>query len=288
MYSDYCLRAPQERYFDRARVQKQMYKIHKPHLDSEYISDIRYLKTVDAEGTPDWEMCYVPGRRARAHFVFFKRNTLESSATGNATVEVAPMPSIKRARPRTKKTAEASSPEAKALQDRGISPTVAEELSRSRGDDPSLIDVLEWGDQLIRNARPGTFRNPAGFYIYLVREGIKPPLGFESTRLHAAREAEQAKQEERRLEQWRLEQAYEEYVQRETTKYISENVTETQLASLKAQKKQDLKSQFRSMTSEQLDALVQQTVFVEIRRTVSLKDFGQFCRDRAQSQAQLF
>jgi hypothetical protein len=264
-----------------------MYKIHKPHLDSEYISDIRYVKTVDAEGAPDWEMCYVPGRRARAHFVFFKRNIPESSAAGNTTVEVAPMPGIKPGRSRTKKTAEPSSPEAKALRDRGVSPTVAEELSRSRGDDPSLVDVLEWGDQLIGNARPGTFRNPAGFYIYLVREGIKPPSGF-ATRLRAAREAEQAKQEERRLEQWRLEQAYEEYVQRETTKYISENVTETQLASLKAQKKQDLKSQFRSMTSEQIDALAQQTVFGEIRRSVPVKDFGQFCRDRAQSQTQLF
>jgi hypothetical protein len=265
-----------------------MYKIHKPHLDSEYISDIRYVKTVDAEGAPDWEICYVPGRRARAHFAFFKRSILESSSAGNATVEISPLPSVKPARPRTKKTAEPSSPEAKALQDRGVSPAVAEELSRSRGDDPSLIDVLEWGDQLIRNARPGTFRNPAGFYIYLVREGIKPPSGFESTRLRAARQAEQTKQEERRLEQWQLELAYEEYVESETKKHMSENITEIQLASLRDQKKQDLKSQFRSMTSEQLDALAQQTVFMEIRRTVPVKDFGQFCRDRVQSQAQLF
>ena len=83
------------------------------------------------------------------------------------------------------------------------------------------------------------------------------------------------------IEQWQLELAYEEYVESETKKYISEKFTETQLTSLKDQKKKDLKSQFQSMTSHQLDALAQQTILVEIRRTVPVKDFGQFCRDRA-------
>ncbi len=34
VYSDYCLRAPQTRYFTRAPMQKQMYKVHRPHVQS--------------------------------------------------------------------------------------------------------------------------------------------------------------------------------------------------------------------------------------------------------------
>jgi hypothetical protein len=277
-YSDYCLRAPQERYFDRARVQKQMYKIHKPHLDSEYISDIRYVKTVDADGAPDWEICYIPGRRARAHFTFFKKTIQENPGNPEVNLTVRSMPSPRPAPQRTKKVG-ATSPAAAALQDRGVSSRIAQELSECWGDDPTLVDVLEWGDQLIRNARPGTFRNPAGFYIYLVREGIKPPRGFESTRLRAVREAEQAREQEHRLERWQLQQAYEEYVESETTKYISEKMTEAEIMTLRAEKRRNLRSQFKSMTPEQLDILAEQYLVKEIRRSLPLKDFDEFCRD---------
>lgn len=92
LYSDYCLRAPQEGYFDRARMQKQMYKIHKPHLDSEYIAQIQYVKTVDTDGAPDWQMCYVLGRRARAHFNFFKRRNVLQDGGNAAAIDIVPTP----------------------------------------------------------------------------------------------------------------------------------------------------------------------------------------------------
>jgi hypothetical protein len=278
LYSDYCLRAPQERYFDRARVQKQMYKIHKPHLNSEYIADIRYLKTVDVEGSPDWEICYVPGRRARAHFAFFKKQVVESSGTIDVGI-VAPTKNIMR-RSTKKKTLEPSSLVALALQDRGVSPTTAQELSKGLEDDQTLVDTIEWGDHLIGQARPGTFRNPAGFYVYLVKEGIKPPCGFETTRQRIACEAERAKQRESEREGFRLEQAYEEYVENETAKYIREKVTETEFDCLKAQKKRELESEFKNMTTDQLDTLAERVAVTEIRRSVPVKDFNQFCLDR--------
>jgi hypothetical protein len=102
-------------------------------------------------------------------------------------------------------------------------------------------------------------------FLYLPRKrGHETAVGFLIYPFTCCRKAEQAEQVERRLEQYRLEQAYEEYVESETAKYISEKITETELTSLNAQKKKDLKLQFKSMTSEQLDALAQQTIVMEI------------------------
>ena len=232
-YSDYCLRAPQERYFDRARVQKQMYKIHKPHLESEYIAHMRYAKTLDADGAPDWEMYYVPGRRAKAHFKFFRANPSETSIEVVAS-EIAPLASV---RSRPKRRSAPCSTAGTALQDRGVSLAKAKELSHDREEDPTLVDSLEWGDHLIRQARPGAFRNPAGFYIYLVREGIKPPVDFETTRQRAARQAQQAEEQERHFERCQLQRAYEEYVDNEAAKYVNERISDAELASAYSSKR---------------------------------------------------
>lgn len=68
LYSYYCTHAPQARYYVYERVKKQMYKLHAPHKQSGYISAVEFRETTDGEGQPDWEMLYVPGRKARAEF----------------------------------------------------------------------------------------------------------------------------------------------------------------------------------------------------------------------------
>lgn len=68
LYSFYCTRAPQTRYFDYDHVKKQMYKLHAPHKRSGYILNVELRETTDREGQPDWEMLYIPGRRAKAEF----------------------------------------------------------------------------------------------------------------------------------------------------------------------------------------------------------------------------
>jgi hypothetical protein len=73
LYSFYCARAPQTRYYDYDHVKKQMYKLHAPHRKSDYISDVELRETRDAEGRPDWEMLYTPGRKAKAEFRSFGR-----------------------------------------------------------------------------------------------------------------------------------------------------------------------------------------------------------------------
>lgn len=68
LYSEYCTFSAQQRYADYDHVKKQMYKIHKPHLTSGYLAQVRYEATTDGDGRPDWVMYYVPGAKAKAEY----------------------------------------------------------------------------------------------------------------------------------------------------------------------------------------------------------------------------
>ena len=68
LYSYYCTRAPQTRYFDYEHVKKQMYKVHSPHLKSGYLAKVEIQEQRAESAEPDWIMLYTPGRRAKAEF----------------------------------------------------------------------------------------------------------------------------------------------------------------------------------------------------------------------------
>lgn len=274
LYSDYCLRAPQERYFDRAHMQKQMYKIHKPHLDSEYIADVRYVKATDAEGNPDWEIFYTPGRRARAHFAFFKKGLRRGSAS-----EADALPDTAAGqRPKLKAAKPAEAPLVAALVERGIARSMAAGLIPEDADAGLLLDAIEWGDHLIATGGQGSFRNPAGFYIYLIREGITAPADFETSRQRALRLAEAEQTEQRRLERLRLERAYEEYLEAETAGYIESHVPAAALAGRIAGSRKALSEQFPNMSAGHVEDLARRSVISEIRRSIPHRSFEEFCR----------
>ncbi len=107
LYSYYCTRAPQTRYFDYEHVKKQMYKLHQPHKKSGYISAVEFKETTDSEGRADWEMLYTPGRKAKAEFRAFnepgrtlgkKRKQPEQLAL-KATTEPEPPPAMSHVAP---------------------------------------------------------------------------------------------------------------------------------------------------------------------------------------------
>jgi hypothetical protein len=50
-----------------------MYKVHRPHLQSGYLSRVQYAATTDADGQPDWLLHYTPGPKARAEYAAFQR-----------------------------------------------------------------------------------------------------------------------------------------------------------------------------------------------------------------------
>jgi hypothetical protein len=80
LYSEYCTFSAQQRYTDYPHVKKQMYKVHKPHLASEYLESVRYEATTDEDGRPDWVMSYVPGSKARAEYAAFNTRRGRRSA----------------------------------------------------------------------------------------------------------------------------------------------------------------------------------------------------------------
>ncbi len=73
LYSEYCTYSAQRRHGDFERARVQMYRVHKPHLDSEYITKVEYEDCVDGEGKPDWIIYYTPGPKAKAEFQTFNR-----------------------------------------------------------------------------------------------------------------------------------------------------------------------------------------------------------------------
>src|SRR6266571_2119814 len=76
-YAEYCLFAPQQRYTNAIQVQKQMYKVHWPHVDAGYITKVQYEAITDADGQPDWLLHYTPGEKARAEYAAFRHQPAE-------------------------------------------------------------------------------------------------------------------------------------------------------------------------------------------------------------------
>jgi hypothetical protein len=71
LYSEYCTYSAQQRHYDFDHVKKQMYKVHKPHLVSGYLTKAQFAVTTDSAGKPDWIMSYIPGPKAHAEFKAF-------------------------------------------------------------------------------------------------------------------------------------------------------------------------------------------------------------------------
>lgn len=72
-YGDYCLLATQHRYVDTVQMQKQMYKVHRSHLQAGYLRQVRYDATTDDDGQPDWLLHYTPGPKAHTEYTVFMR-----------------------------------------------------------------------------------------------------------------------------------------------------------------------------------------------------------------------
>ena len=128
MYSYYCTRAPQIRYFDYDHVKKQMYKLQAPHKKSGYISEVELRETRDADGRPDWEMFYTPGRKARAEFRSFKRSMRPSIMIVEGELAGRPAPILPAAAGAT--DTQTLSPDLESLIAALISHKVSEEKAR--------------------------------------------------------------------------------------------------------------------------------------------------------------
>ena len=104
-----------------------------------------------------------------------------------------------------------------ALEARGISGPAARQLVRSLPLDQPVLDQLEYCDWLIRTGR---FRNPAGFYVKMLRDNIPVPLSFETSTRRRLREQQELEASEREFRRLRVEADYELYLQNEINGHI--------------------------------------------------------------------
>ena len=132
-YSEYCTCSAQSRYYEATPVKKQMYKVHRPHMQSGYITDVRYEETVDSEGRPDWNMYYVPGPKAQAEYTVFQSRA--SLGQENAELVAAGEPGREEGEPNV----------VEELVRRGIGRQQAVKLVRAAGASPRILDQTRVG-----------------------------------------------------------------------------------------------------------------------------------------------
>jgi hypothetical protein len=182
-YSEFCKGAPQLRYDTFDQVKKQMYKIHKPHIDGQYIMKVKYEETTDEHGAKDWWMVYTPGPRAYAEFAFFISKkfsrsiprSLESSRPEEA------VQSAKRPRQANLKLVPHVDEDLLfELTKRGVSDSGARHLLTTLPADRPILDLLEWIDHEI--ATRGNIVNPPAFIRSELQKNTAPPANFVSRR----------------------------------------------------------------------------------------------------------
>jgi hypothetical protein len=282
LYSDYCTFSAQKRYSDHEHFRVQMYKIHKPHFDSGYLKSVSIDPATDGEGQPDWMMLYSPGPKARAEFSSFAPKQKWPEA-----IEPAPpaLPGLEeKARGVENKEGQGSEVDETLLQaliDRGIAEGRARKLLDHVSKEQHVVDQLEWADSVIRAAKSGTFRNPPGFYFSLIRDNLRPPDTFESSRKRNLNEETARAHHEKLAQQQEFEHRYEEYRREDVARHVSAIPAE-EFQALAAAKRKEYARQYRHLPPETLDELGVSGARADIEKTLPLLTFEEFV-DQAHS-----
>ena len=121
-----------------------------------------------------------------------------------------------------------------ALTERGVAEAQARRVLRALPADRPVLEQLEYADHLIARAR-GSITNPPGFYLYVLRENIRPPGSFQRCTSNPAKAVHQET-----TGQQQLQLEYEDYCRGQATAQLEampadqrEALIATHLAELK-------------------------------------------------------
>jgi hypothetical protein len=202
LYSEYCLQAPQTRYYDYDHFKKQMYKDHRPHFLSGYIEKgVHYIETTDSEGKIDWEMQYVPGPRAKAEYKSFTRRPQaidikvepiaveKVTGRGGEKAEAKPAPELP------------DDPLVSRLVKLGVLKRKAHELLQNLKPGQQAQDQIEYYEHVKRTANDPAKITP-GLLITLIEQNdqITETAGFVPSRIRK-QNGEQEKERKRRQDE---------------------------------------------------------------------------------------
>jgi uncharacterized membrane protein len=310
-YGEFCTYSAQQRQPDYDHFKKQMYKVHRPHLKSGYISKIEYDAMTDADGNQDWMMLYTPGAKAHAEFEVFngpgrmKRQPRRRVNTTKWKERILPPPTEDyRAGddplPPQLETSKHSPPVGASVLDKSPEPTsvVDEGLLHAlttrdvMGAHALLVslptDQLERTPDYIEywDAQKSTGKNVGpGFLYELIRKGDPLPSSFETSRQRAVREAEQKKRSLIVQAKQAIEFAYDDYKSDTIDRYIADRVSaddfarRVELASKAAAKQQSFWE--RAVRPETRHHMAEHQVRAEIVKDVPLLSFEEFHRREA-------
>jgi hypothetical protein len=274
-YSEYCTCSAQQRYYEREAAQKQMYKIHLEHKKSQYILNVRYVPTTDENGKPDWLMYYTPGPKAMAEYNNF------TSKGGTINITPAEEKAEKLSAPPPPPAPTVDEQLLKEFIQRGISTGRAAALIGEASPDQPILDQLEWGDHLLQKS-PQSFRNPPGFYIYLVKENVSPPDSFDTSRKRALREEASRVHAEREQNRLRFQFGYDDYRRKTIDRYIAEFMSQGQFEDLVKAKaadgRQRYRTLFRNLPAQTIAELADRDARAEIAERIPLATFEEFCK----------
>ena len=183
-YSELCRYMPLKRAKDWTSAQRQLYKVHKPHLKSGYLANVRYERIRDREQEPDLVIYYTPGTFAIEEYKYF-----------NGTRK-------RRAKPQLQPAIDPQL--VTELTERGIVQADAKKLlANYNGSD--LSGLLEYFDYL---TSVKTFDNPPGFLVSLIEKNASVPDNFETSAKRDQR-LEQQRSDNERLEKEQQQQLQE-------------------------------------------------------------------------------
>jgi hypothetical protein len=166
---------------------------------------------------------------------------------------------------------------------RDIPERQAKKLLANIAEGQDVMDQLEWGDYWTRQNTGSKILNPPGFYIYLIKENIRPPELFETSRKKAIFSKQKQAREQEIEKQAALEFAYEDYRDQILESYIAENYPGEKYQALIERKKQELSPQYRQFTFWKPEALIkflETSVRADLKIGLSLQTFGSFCKKR--------
>ncbi|MDP2896372.1 MAG: replication initiator protein A [bacterium] len=165
---------------------------------------------------------------------------------------------------------------------RGILETRARKLLEHIAEGQKIIDQLEWGDYLIAQAQPGSFRNPPGFYISLIRDNVIPPGTFENSRRRALREEREHAHQQWLFEEQQLRFDYDRYREEEKERYIRENLSEQRYQEVFQAKQQQFKRQYPRLPEQTITDMAHGAIRGELEPHIAFLGFEEWKNRRPQ------
>jgi hypothetical protein len=166
-----------------------------------------------------------------------------------------------------------------ALVARGVTEKTARRVLASAVESQPVQDQLEWGDAVVESD-PNKIRNPAGFYVSLVRDNVTIPTNFETTQKREARKQLDAERRATREERQRLNDAYQSYQEREAQAHLA-GLAPPALEALLAQAKDELFTEYTNLRhvrdETHIDRVVRSRAASIVRGQLRLMSFSAFC-----------